>query len=1027
MSNVGHSQTTQSDVVADSCNIVLETSPPDYVKKMSRYLEEQTRRDESWENSAEEDDSDSGDSMFITQAPVPEPVRSRRRTAPAPLHGSKGDTLLSDSHGKSKSYKKRRNYSPPKHSFFSLDGERPRETVLHPHQNIRLHNFAMGGFFQSVKQLWQNYQRGVESSLPTVDADGECLSPISEAEEENNEDVDIKVVPRRWLVVPSTTKKLSRPWYTPTTEDSQLKQQKKKTGTKVTQLTPQRGHEIRATATVLKDTPSSRKKCLDDKESSPTSDRNDPAGTETPRAKISLAREIKKVTSRKNKRKCDLYNNRDATVCEPSPDGHVETDREASAAVAEPQADVFRTDEPSQTGPTECEPETPDLLQSDTNNDTEREKDEEDDESVEDGKGQSPEEPEGQDAAVEIAEVTPSLSRPTDEPELHKNGDDDVPRQEKGDGFNSELKEKRQRKALEAEDASQEVDGVGDVRVEEEPALLGNGDPEDGDGGGGGGDVEQLESSPAAEPPNDEVQIRKKKTKRKKETDVRLEDEPALLGNSDPEDDGGGGDVKQLESSPAAEPPNDDVQIRKKKMKRKKESDVTSDQKSTEQLEEEREHLGTTEASQETLESSFVKRKKKKKHQTASNEDTQEGEGDCQDVNFSNDVTTLEESAGLLVKKKKKKKKKKRTSDTDDIAVTPEDDVNSFNTQITTDDLGEQDAEVATKKKKKKKKRKSGEISSMEISSNTVAQSDDSVSARKEEKRRTSSFLVADAEGKAAQTHEGKHPPSQSTAAAVEFANESAEIARGRLQESNGEVRKKKKKRKRKMSDALESADNDHDPDFEEPNEMSEMTAAETGLKKKEKRKRTESQSLNDMERLQSPTQTDEVVVLKKKKKKKKKTKGNPPASTEENELEISTPQSCSSVSYKKNALAVESKVKHSSTKTSQATEEAPSLETPVHQLLDGVTDEKKRRKLEKKSPEITRTPNVEAHKAKEEKMKVTAESSFSPKLSKAPLTQLELSSSHSNKKNKLAKGKRQLYSKGYQVLMEFDQQRDSH
>lgn len=64
MTRVGNSlNVTQSDAIAEaisaeSCHIVLETSPPDYVQKISRYLESsggQSRQDKACTNPAEAD------------------------------------------------------------------------------------------------------------------------------------------------------------------------------------------------------------------------------------------------------------------------------------------------------------------------------------------------------------------------------------------------------------------------------------------------------------------------------------------------------------------------------------------------------------------------------------------------------------------------------------------------------------------------------------------------------------------------------------------------------------------------------------------------------------------------------------------------------------------------------------------------------------------------------------------------------------------------------------------------------------
>ncbi|XP_022601674.1 uncharacterized protein LOC111222277 isoform X2 [Seriola dumerili] len=68
-------------------------------------------------------------------------------------------------------------------------------TQLSARQSAALHNYAMGGFLRCVRELWQSYQGGddVQSSLPTVDMDGENIPPLSE-EEESSESEDIKVV-----------------------------------------------------------------------------------------------------------------------------------------------------------------------------------------------------------------------------------------------------------------------------------------------------------------------------------------------------------------------------------------------------------------------------------------------------------------------------------------------------------------------------------------------------------------------------------------------------------------------------------------------------------------------------------------------------------------------------------------------------------------------------------------------------------------------------------------------------------------
>ncbi|XP_056265869.1 myosin-10-like [Pseudoliparis swirei] len=196
-----------------SYHVVLESSPPDYMEKISRYLSSsmgQGRRDNVSTGPAEAE-SDSGDSLFITQkeATLPKDVRSDR------LHQYIRDLEESESSSSSVSHSgefktsklgRRKNCPLPKYSFPFLE---KREGKLRsspvPDQNKSLNYYILGGFFKCLGELRQSSQRGpnLESSFPTVDMDGEDISPLSEDDGEKSEDEEIKVVERKHFLVSS--------------------------------------------------------------------------------------------------------------------------------------------------------------------------------------------------------------------------------------------------------------------------------------------------------------------------------------------------------------------------------------------------------------------------------------------------------------------------------------------------------------------------------------------------------------------------------------------------------------------------------------------------------------------------------------------------------------------------------------------------------------------------------------------------------------------------------------------------------
>ncbi|KAM9729640.1 uncharacterized protein ACNS7B_017124 isoform 4-T6 [Menidia menidia] len=164
---------------------------------------ETSAQQSGWDETSEhpgDANSDSGESLFITQAPVPEAVRSeRRRRCTLTSTQTDDDTSDSSSDENSKTDKKRIRKKVPMFSFPFL-AERANEqsiTELPRRQNNRLHKSLMRGYFECVRTMWNGYERGdLLTSLPTVDMNEVHIPPISEVEEEEPEDEEFKVVER---------------------------------------------------------------------------------------------------------------------------------------------------------------------------------------------------------------------------------------------------------------------------------------------------------------------------------------------------------------------------------------------------------------------------------------------------------------------------------------------------------------------------------------------------------------------------------------------------------------------------------------------------------------------------------------------------------------------------------------------------------------------------------------------------------------------------------------------------------------
>ncbi|XP_062340991.1 phoenix isoform X2 [Osmerus eperlanus] len=229
---------------------ILETPPPDVVASISRYFDdtlasnEQTNGDnlrhvitDCTRSSA---DSDSGDSFFITQHPLPEAVRSVRRhqskCRPGPRcsreqladgeeDGSSSPHIKSTS-TPGKSCKAGRGWytrkcTLKKYSFPFLERDyqnkqhrirRKSSRAMKTKKHVALVRSAVGGFLKCVEAL----EKGSSSLLACID-DGD-VSSLSELEEDDDEDDDddddIRVVETE-LFTSLIQEQDRQAWYTP--------------------------------------------------------------------------------------------------------------------------------------------------------------------------------------------------------------------------------------------------------------------------------------------------------------------------------------------------------------------------------------------------------------------------------------------------------------------------------------------------------------------------------------------------------------------------------------------------------------------------------------------------------------------------------------------------------------------------------------------------------------------------------------------------------------------------------------------
>ncbi|XP_055019179.1 phoenix [Boleophthalmus pectinirostris] len=171
----------------------------------------------------EGEESDSGDSVFLTQIPqniIPNAARSPRlsqRSKPiSPRFFEAGSSSSSEDEGGPR--RRKRHPLLLKYNFPFLNQKKsqlPEDRSLSTARNRTLHYTGMAGFFSCVGEMWPSGQRreSFESILPTVDADNEQITPIMEDDQSGEEDV--KIIDKRLFVYsikPKITKS-SQPWF----------------------------------------------------------------------------------------------------------------------------------------------------------------------------------------------------------------------------------------------------------------------------------------------------------------------------------------------------------------------------------------------------------------------------------------------------------------------------------------------------------------------------------------------------------------------------------------------------------------------------------------------------------------------------------------------------------------------------------------------------------------------------------------------------------------------------------------------
>ncbi|XP_053297198.1 claspin [Pleuronectes platessa] len=819
----------------ESVHLAVETSPPDYVNEISRYLAAQSTQDQ-----VSEAESDSGDSLFITQKPASEAESaiSKRSNSPRSLPASirqleeedSSSSSSSSSEGNSKTAKRKRGtrrkiIKLPLYSFPFLSENRHR-ALLSVQHNTALHYNAMGGFFKCVKELQRGRHGGdgLPSCVRTVDEEGGSISPLSEDEEEGSESVDCKVVERNRLVfVPSKTKR-SQPQKSLETRGSNVNHHERNASkgqeaSQGRQKTMQHQKPAKASTSMSTGLLSQTE----------DSDGEGPsqsilAHSETPTRKRGVTRGNEKYIQGKESEK-EVCDDSDATYCDPlelqgSPKlQDTVKDREASLNVTEPPADDFVADDLSQMEQAENQPESKSLPQSPpeaasgTGNESVsdetmvRKERKGDDES----RGQSQEDPGGPQAATSVeveAGETPSLTEDNRaEPpatqtcdELENLSHDDVI-----------AREEERHIPVSQPSLTQHMVNGGEEEKKKGKSVV--------------EDEEQLKASVVSEPLKDDGEILTNNKKGKEEQIVNAEEHGEAL--------------KMTSDLP-----------------------LTSGR----QFEETGDCLENIESTQEKLEPILEKKRLKheKKRPSADQEDTEVEAKDDADSSLSNDVTTETST----VKKKKKKKKRESISEGVDISCISEVDDHFQKTKEGSDDRA---PESVMKKKKKKRESISEDVDiSCTFNQNEKVDDADHSNKTKEGSEETDAEPVTKKKKK--KKKKKRESPSEDVdvyctpdkKVKVDDADHSQKTKGGSDDRAPESVMKKKKKKRESISEGLdisctfnqnEKVDADHS---HKTKEGSDDRDAEPVTKKKKKTKKRES-TAEDVDVYCTPNKKEKV------------------------------------------------------------------------------------------------------------------------------------------------------------------------
>uniref|UniRef100_A0A1A7YLQ2 Retinitis pigmentosa GTPase regulator a n=1 Tax=Iconisemion striatum TaxID=60296 RepID=A0A1A7YLQ2_9TELE len=585
-----------------------------------------------------EANSDSGDSLFITQKDVPEAVRSWRRhhnLGPdskiqhqldlAELGPDPPPSSSSSSDEEPKTARKRKNgcYKVPKFKFSFLNENNKSKPIINNVKNAKFQSYAMASFITSVRELWRSFELGgdLAASLPTIDKNGEILSSMSEGGEETSEDEDIKVVERKCFVTPLRETR-SQSWNSSDKRSNEKKRQIKA----FNKSQKEQEWTDRGSKKLTKEFLSSASESSDD-------------GAVVLKVEEASKADILTQTERLTAKRL-ISNVSFATACQPSPEKHTQRDQEVRVAPAEINSEEFHMDEQSKSERAECELENQNTSSVGIYDDSlcrkSRVKKRKKIKDREDGKELNQKEIDDQHDLVDIAEEEQHLSQQSDAPVL-------------------KLTEKRRKKKKEksAEDVVRQ--GQSEEQVEDDS-------------------VEKWTIS------------KKRKKKKEKSAEEVGQGQPEEQVDDDFVENNKGTVSKktkrrnEVEVNTAAETTGDGSTQKQKKKKKKKHLDLNVSQTSPGHQEETGKHLENTKESQEITESRSTKRKKKK--ESTSTDDPPIAE--------HNDAVTMETDVSLMVKKKKKKRRS--ISVTDDIWHTAEEDENTQKEK--------ERAELKTKKKK---------------------------------------------------------------------------------------------------------------------------------------------------------------------------------------------------------------------------------------------------------------------------------------------------------------------------------------